>query len=333
MNNNKIDIVYTWVNGNDPNWLNKKESFINQNPNILENKRVNSKERFFNNDELKFSLRSVQKYAKWINNIYIITDNQKPEWLNLAHPKIKLIDHREIFDEEYLPCFNSSAIETSLHKIKELSNYFLFFNDDLFLGRETSMGDFFKDNSPKLFSGKENISIQDLHKKERKNEFQYAIHNARLAIYRKYNFFCGFNLRHGIKVLDKNSLSELEIIFSNEFKATRFNRFRNSSDIHVMSLYAYYLVAQGLNQKHYLKVLRRDLFRYKINYLRKDRDHMFVPLSTLSIKKINSKFSAIKKYTPLMFCINDGPNVSDSKRDIVKIFLKEFYPNKSAFEK
>ena len=329
----KIDIVYTWVDGNDKAWLNKKEHLIKKNPKIVQKNRTNSKERFFNNDELKYSLRSIEKYANWINNIYIITDNQKPEWLNTNCPKIKLIDHKEIFDEKYLPSFNSSAIETNLHKIKELNNYFLFFNDDLFLGRKTKRQDFFHSNgNPKLFSGKNNITIQDLEKKERENEFQYAIYNSRLLIYKEYNYFCNWNLRHGIKVLDKKTLIELEKKFLTYFNDTRKNRFRNSNDTHIMSLYAYYLEAKNMNQKFYMPPLRRNLIRYKINWFRKNRDYTYLPLN-LSEEKIKSKFYAIKKYKPLMFCINDGPNVDHYKRKISKKFLKELFPNKSIFEK
>ena len=73
INKEKIDLVYCWVNGNDTEWYNKKQQYA-----LKENKYkiINSKCRFRDNEELKFSLRSVEKYAPWINNIYIVTDNQ-----------------------------------------------------------------------------------------------------------------------------------------------------------------------------------------------------------------------------------------------------------------
>ena len=94
--NQNIDAVFTWVDGNDPIWINKKQLFLNENPNSLKNKKVNSKGRFFDNDELKYSLRSISEFAPWINNIYIITDNQVPKWLNISHPRIKIIDHNPL---------------------------------------------------------------------------------------------------------------------------------------------------------------------------------------------------------------------------------------------
>lgn len=58
-----------------------------------ENVRLN---RFADNEELKYSLRSVQKFAPWIRNIHIVTNGQIPAWLNLEHPKINLVTHRVI---------------------------------------------------------------------------------------------------------------------------------------------------------------------------------------------------------------------------------------------
>ena len=63
------------------------------------------------NGELKYSLRSIGLYAPWVRKIFIVTDNQVPEWLDTAHPKIQIVDHSEILPEESRPCFNSVIIE------------------------------------------------------------------------------------------------------------------------------------------------------------------------------------------------------------------------------
>ena len=93
------------------------------------------------------------------------------------------------------------------------------------------------------------------------------------------------------------------------------------------------MVANNLSKPYYIKPLRKDLMRYKIKYLRKGREYAYISLNQLNSKKIKNKFSAIKKYKPLMFCINDGPNVSDNKRTLVKDFLEHYFPDKSVFEK
>ena len=99
INKEKIDLVYTWVDGNDENWLKKKANFEISNG-LEPDKLIN---RYRCNDELKYSLRSVEKYAPWANHIYIITDNQIPDWLNADNSKITIVDHTEIMPKGCLP--------------------------------------------------------------------------------------------------------------------------------------------------------------------------------------------------------------------------------------
>ena len=100
--------------------------------------------RFQDNDELRFSLRSLEKYAPWIRHIYIVTNGQRPHWLNLSHPKVSLITHEQIFaNKSHLPTFSSPSIETNIHRIPGLSRRFLYFNDDLLLGSPVWPDDFF----------------------------------------------------------------------------------------------------------------------------------------------------------------------------------------------
>jgi UDP-N-acetylglucosamine-lysosomal-enzyme len=100
--------------------------------------------RFFDNDELKYSMKSIEKHAPWIRNVYLVTNGQVPNWLNLSHPKIKLITHEQIFlNKSHLPTFSSPAIESHLHRIKGLSKRFLYFNDDVLLTKTIWPDDFF----------------------------------------------------------------------------------------------------------------------------------------------------------------------------------------------
>jgi len=118
----KIDIVCTWVDGKDPIWLEKRTKRAKQFGVILDE--ANNDALFMDNEELKFSLRSISTFAPWINNIFIITDNQVPAWLNYSHPKIHIVNHQDIFNEkDVLPTFSSQVIETQLHHIPNLSEH------------------------------------------------------------------------------------------------------------------------------------------------------------------------------------------------------------------
>ena len=132
----EIDLVYLWVDGSDPAWLTKKQQVTGI---VSDQSETNNKGRYINNDELRYSLRSVERYVPWIRKIFIVTDNQFPEWLNKDHPKIRVVDHREIMPEEALPCFNSSVIEYFLYRIPGLADRFLFANDDMFFNKTLPM--------------------------------------------------------------------------------------------------------------------------------------------------------------------------------------------------
>ena len=103
------------------------------------------KGRYRDNEELRYSLRSVWKFAPWVRNIFIVTNGQVPHWLNLDHPRIKIITHDEIFgNSTHLPTFASPAIEANLHRIPGLSDRFIYLNDDVMFGNDVFPDDFWK---------------------------------------------------------------------------------------------------------------------------------------------------------------------------------------------
>ena len=138
-----IDFVYLWVDGSDPVWRAKKDVHIGVDKT---QSLVNCEGRYADNDELKYSLRSLEKYAPWIRTIHIVTDNQVPKWLDTSNPKIHIVDHSEILPQESLPCFNSALIEHFLWKIPGLSEHFLYGNDDMFLNKPATPASFFDAN-------------------------------------------------------------------------------------------------------------------------------------------------------------------------------------------
>lgn len=103
-------------------------------------------QRFYDNNELKYSLRSLEMYMPWARQIFLVTNGQIPNWLDINSPKLKIVTHEEIFPKKvqnsHLPTFSSPAIETHLHRIHGLSENFIYFNDDVFLQRETYLEDF-----------------------------------------------------------------------------------------------------------------------------------------------------------------------------------------------
>ena len=130
----EIDLVYMWVDGADPVWRAKKARYAGEQVAEQQRADVAGDCRFVENDELRYSLRSAERFAPWIRRIYVVTDGQTPAWLDTSHPRVRIVDHREILPADALPIFNSSAIEWALPRIPGLADRFLLANDDTFFG-------------------------------------------------------------------------------------------------------------------------------------------------------------------------------------------------------
>ena len=164
IDDNPIDIVYLWCDSSDENWRQKKNEELEKYGKSLDNDSVGEC-RFVDNDELRYSLRSLEKFAPWINNIFIVTDKQVPEWLDVNNPKIRIIDHTQILPSEALPTFNSMAIETVLHKIPNLSEHFLYANDDMFFGNFVDKTFFFNEDGTPIFRFSKRRIIKKLYRR------------------------------------------------------------------------------------------------------------------------------------------------------------------------
>ncbi|MEO5775326.1 MAG: stealth family protein [Flavobacterium sp.] len=156
-NNFEIDAVIAWVDGNDENHINKLNQYV-ENKSSLNQKGFLT--RFNEVNEIEYCIKSIKKFAPYVKNIYIVTDNQTPDFIknNAENPEfknIKIVDHKEIFKgyENYLPLFNSYSIETMITRIPNLAEHFIYFNDDMFLVRETKATDFFTDEGFPIIRG------------------------------------------------------------------------------------------------------------------------------------------------------------------------------------
>jgi hypothetical protein len=148
-----IDVVYTWVDGDDPQWQERKASRM-QTLGLAQGDGDTAlgHSRFRDHDELRFSIRSLEQFAPWVRHIYLVTDQQVPDWLDTSVEGLTVIDHTELIDDAYRPTFNSHAISARLHRIEGLSEQYLLFNDDVLLGRPVDPRAFFYSNGTmKLF--------------------------------------------------------------------------------------------------------------------------------------------------------------------------------------
>src|SRR5699024_2296505 len=139
----KIDFVIPWVDGADPEWQKEKQKY-DKKMNV-DNRSI----RYRDLDNLVYWFRGVETFAPWVNKIHFITCGHVPSWLNTNHHKINIVRHEDYIPEEYLPTFSTRPIELNLHRIKGLTDHFVYFNDDMFIIKPVKKNDFFKQGLPR----------------------------------------------------------------------------------------------------------------------------------------------------------------------------------------
>lgn len=137
-----MDFVLLWVNNKDPEWLARYQQYS------VKEKGIKNTCRFRDWDNLKYWFRGIEKYADWVEHVFFITDRQIPDWMNVHHPKLKIVFHDEYIPHEFLPTFSSNTIEMFLHRIPDLSERFVLFNDDFFIINKLSSERFFRNGLP-----------------------------------------------------------------------------------------------------------------------------------------------------------------------------------------
>lgn len=138
----KIDFVVLWLDSNDPAWQQEYAKYKTGTKGHIE------WARFRDTNVFNYWFRAVETYAPWVNKVYLVTNGKFPTWINVNNPKLVLVKHSDYIPEEYLPTFNAYTIELFIHRIKGLSEHFVFFNDDMMLNAPISQDYYFKHGLP-----------------------------------------------------------------------------------------------------------------------------------------------------------------------------------------
>lgn len=144
MEEKKIDIIVPWVDGSDLLWLEEKRKYDR----LEVESAGNSAQRFRDWELMRYFFRGIEKNMPWVNKVFFVTWGHVPQWLNTGYEKLRVIKHTDYIPEKYLPTFNSNVIELNYHRIEELSENFILFNDDFFVIRESSPELFFQNGLP-----------------------------------------------------------------------------------------------------------------------------------------------------------------------------------------
>lgn len=331
---NKIDFVMLWVDGNDEKWLAEKNNYK------PDDEIANTNNRFRDWENLRYWFRGVEKYANWVNNIFFITCGHLPDWINTNNPRLKIIKHSDFMDKKYLPTFNSNAIELNIGKIKDLSEQFVLFNDDVFIVNKVKKEDFFINGMPcdifaenaikpdgdifphTMFNNVEVIN-KYFNKLETKKNLKYKYYNVkygknniRTLLLKPYDKYVGFYNPHITQSFLKSYFNKLWDLEGNLCDETSKSKFRNRNNI------TQYLI-------RYFQLLEGSFEPRNANFGKL--------LEITDNNDIDKIVTILKKQKQNVICINDNifnNNIDFSEiKEKINSTFEEMFPLKSSFEK
>lgn len=328
----KIDFVVTWVNGADKKWQSKRAKFDSG---LVSEAGMSSDKAYRDWGTFKYWFRGVEKFAPWVNKVYLVTDDQVPTWLNLRHEKLEVIDHTDIIDAKYLPVFNSNAIEMNLHKIKGLSENFVYFNDDLYLTAPVAKTDFFSQGLPVDMAvlspiipeknGTANFQVNNMEiinsyfsrreilKNGRALSLKYGKNLVRTLLQLPSKRVCGYFEPHLPLKFQKQTFETLWQKEPEIITQTVASKFRAKTNVNLW-LFRDWQLATG----------------------------RFVPTNTDKLGKLYSLdgdntqvFSNLESGKHKVMCLNDGFEVNDfvKQRELLLASFAKRFPKKSSFER
>jgi hypothetical protein len=299
----EVDAVITWVDGADPVHRAKREYYLSlaQTEALapLHDNGTNP-HRWLCSDELNYCVRSIANNAPWVRRIWIVTDKQTPEIIQLPPEfaaKIGIIDHEAIFAgyADALPTFNSLSIETMLWRIPGLAEHFLYFNDDVFLTAPVTPSDFFARNGPVL-RGKWADYAELAACGVRRDEASLLNHYNQITAAQMIGYTADqvFESAHVVHPMLRSVMSELFDTFHDAFIRNASYRFRDAGQFLPQSLHNHACLADGsaaiLDTRDYL--------------------HVAVGAAgTWSAEDVSGYLSGTARDAIKLLCVNDLPGV------------------------
>lgn len=307
---NDVDFVFPFVDCSDIVW----QKAYKETRNKLNLPTKIKQERFRKWDNLKYVFRGIDRNMPWIRKIHMIVSNpeQVPQWVNQDTTHIVL--HKDIIPEEFLPTFNSSTIECFINKIPDLSDNFIYGNDDTFIINKSDKSDWFEDGVPKI-KMKSDSRLDTMFKRMEYREQKVLADYFGIKLLNPEQFI--FKPEHTISPFNKKELDKILDIFGDLLynSCTEFRKEKNINQY----FYTYYMYFNG---------------SFKLS----NREYIY---RTAFSNNIKNKAEIIKKdilsKNAVTFCLNDNNKLSEKdfeylKQEVNSIFELRF-PEKSKYEK
>lgn len=330
----QIDFVLPWVNGSDPAWLKEKAKY---DPSV--NEESSGVSRYRDWDLMRYWFRAIEENAPWVRKIFFITWGHLPDFLNKDHPKLQIVRHEDYIPEQWLPTFSARCIELNLHRIADLGEHFVYFNDDTWLNRPVTEDFWFKNNLPCYYMANRPYDINEL-----KNPYQHSRRNAMEVINR--HFTTRDQLKSGLSKVCSPTYGRTAVL--NLLYTLRYKHFGQFQDLHLPDPFLkstlqeiWKTEPEILSETSQLRFLvNSGVNQYVFRYWDLARGN-FVPRGihgtryNITTKNLEECASDIENGLSFTVCANDSPLCDDFDRcrERLKEAFKRRYPKPCSFEK
>lgn len=329
-----IDVVFTWVDGDDPAHRRGLADAVAAHCSCFgapPDPRSIGGQRFHDHGWFRYALRSVAACVPWARRIHIVTNGQCPRWLDPTHPRLALVTHGRIFDDPaMLPTFNSNAIEAFLHRIPGLSRYFLSLNDDMFFARPARLADFFGPGGGlkvRFSPGGLNRDPDHAHPQARSVAHTHALLDHRFGIKVRRQGF-----PHAPVMYDRDRLDEIERSWPLALRRTRSHRLRNERDVVLHPLFLHVLAETYECASH-------DPETAALIETLSARDAVYLPVGLPGFQ-VAPALEAVVRDEARSFCLNDvigevgepDPAQLGPELERVTAFLARLFPEPAPWE-
>ena len=312
-----IDVLIKYIDLQDPN---------------LNRDRIHQIEKDYDNEELRYSIRSILKFIPWIRKIFILMPNEKVRYFKddiLIKEKIIYIKDKDLLGYD---SSNSYAFQFRYWKLRKfgISNNIIVMDDDYFIGDKLEKNDFFHVENGKvipsiitsIFLNINKTLIQKKHKilnskvqknKEEQNAdvFNYSKYSTLLFLFNLFNITYDENIfipsfTHNAIPVNLQDIKEIyDLTYKSKYKyATLDCKYRNIESLQFQMFITSYTF---------------------IKYKRK--------VNNIPYKYIEFKNAIFGNYNSSLFCINKGAgNFSYIKNYQSKIVMEYLFPVPSPYE-
>ena len=298
----------------------------------LKRKGIHQIEKDYDNEELRYSIRSIINYIPWVRKIFILMPNKKVRFFK----KYSLIKDKIVYvkDKDFLgyDSSNSYAFQFRYWKMKEfgISNNIIVMDDDYFIGSKLEKTDFFYIEDGKIVPFIVTSNFEMINKSyvlQKIESYSNKVRKSRLeqtGVIFQFSMFLTLSF-----LLDLFNISEEENIFIPKFT-------HNAIPINLKDLKEIYKIIYNSKFKNQTldclyrsnETLQFQIFVTVYTFIKYGRKVKNIPYNYIKIDR-----ALFANYNYSLFCINKGAfhykNIIYKKAKIVMEYL---FPNPSPYE-